>query len=97
MIDRMIVLYGKGDLDGLYALMLSDLPEGATDRKLFIDKVLLERNRHMVERLADVLAEGNALVVVGALHFPGEGGIVDLLKQQGYRITKVDGGDGVLR
>jgi len=97
MIDRMIVSYNDGDLDGLYALMLSDGPKNAADRKLFIQKVLLERNRHMVERLQDALADGNALVIVGALHFPGTGGILDLLKQQGFRITRVDGSDGVLR
>ena len=97
MVGRMIALYNGGDFDGLYKLMLSDAPKNAADRKLFIDKMLLERNRHMVERLTDVLARGNALVVVGALHFPGSGGIVDLLQQQGYRVTKVDGRDGVLR
>ena len=97
MVARMIKLYNGGDFDGLYKLMLSDAPKNSADRQLFIDKVLLERNRHMVERLTDVLAQGNALVVVGALHFPGSGGIVDLLKQQGYRVTKLDGRDGVLR
>jgi uncharacterized protein YbaP (TraB family) len=97
MIDRMIALYNGGDFDGLYKLMLSEAPKNAADRKLFIEKVLLERNRHMVERLADVMAEGNALVVVGALHFPGASGILDLLKQQGYRVTKFDGRDGLLR
>ena len=96
-VERMIRLYNGGDFDGLYKLMLSDAPKNAPDRKLFVDKVLLERNRHMVERLTDVLAQGNALVVIGALHFPGSGGIIDLLKQQGYRVTKVDGHDGVLR
>ena len=96
-LGRMIALYNDGDFDGLYALMLSEAPKNAADRKLFIQKVLLDRNRHMVERLADVLAQGNALVIVGALHFPGEGGILGLLKQQGYRLTRVDGGDGALR
>ncbi|HJT08834.1 MAG TPA: TraB/GumN family protein [Stellaceae bacterium] len=96
-VERMIRLYNGGDFDGLYKLMLSDAPKNAPDRKLFVEKVLLARNRHMVERLTDVLAQGNALVVIGALHFPGAGGIIDLLKQQGYRVTKVDGHDGVLR
>jgi len=96
-LDRMIALYNGGDFDGLYALMLSTAPKNAADRTLFIQKVLLERNRHMVERLADVLDQGNALVVVGALHFPGAGGIVDLLKQQGFRVTKIDDSTGALR
>lgn len=97
LIDRMIVLYNEGDFDGLYALMLSDLPKSTADRKLFIEKVLIERNRHMADRLANVLAQGNALVIIGALHFPGKGGLVDLMQRQGLRITRIDGSDGTLR
>lgn len=96
-VDRMIALYNGGDIDGLYNLMLSTAPKNAADRQLFIEKILLERNRHMVERLADALADGDALVVIGALHFPAAGGLLDLLKQRGYRITKIDGSDGALR
>jgi hypothetical protein len=96
-IGQMIALYNDGDLDGLHELMLSTAPKNVSDRALFIEKILLERNRHMVERLADVMADGNTLVVIGALHFPAAGGLLDLLKQRGYRITKIDGRDGALR
>ena len=53
-VDRMIALYNGGDIDGLYKLMLSTAPKNAADRQLFIEKILLERNRHMVERLGGV-------------------------------------------
>jgi hypothetical protein len=43
----------------------------------------------MVERLRPRLAEGGAFVAVGALHLPGEEGILRLLERQGYRVTRL--------
>jgi uncharacterized protein len=48
-----------------------------------------ERNLRMVERMTDRLAEGGAFVAVGALHLPGERGILNLLAGRGYRISRV--------
>jgi uncharacterized protein YbaP (TraB family) len=48
-----------------------------------------ERNLRMVERITDRLAEGGVLVAVGALHLPGERGILNLLAGRGYRISPV--------
>jgi uncharacterized protein len=51
--------------------------------------IIDDRNRRMVERMAPRLAEGNAFIAVGALHLPGENGILRLLEQQGYAVTAV--------
>jgi uncharacterized protein len=48
-----------------------------------------ERNLRMVERMTDRLAEGGVFVAVGALHLPGEHGILNLLARRGYRISRV--------
>jgi hypothetical protein len=96
-IAEMIVRYNAGDFDGLYEEILTTETVSVADRDLFIQKLLLERNRHMVERLGEVLRDGHALVIIGALHFPRAGGILDLLKHGGYRITRIDGSDGTLR
>jgi uncharacterized protein YbaP (TraB family) len=48
-----------------------------------------ERNLRMVERMTDRLAEGGVFVAVGALHLPGERGILNLLAGRGYRISPV--------
>jgi uncharacterized protein YbaP (TraB family) len=40
----------------------------------------------MAERIAPMIAAGNCFVAVGALHLPGEGGILDRLADQGFGI-----------
>jgi len=35
------------------------------------------------------LQQGNAFIAVGALHLPGETGILNLLAGQGYQITRL--------
>jgi hypothetical protein len=36
-----------------------------------------------------LLQRGRAFVAVGALHMPGDEGILHLLEQRGYRVTRV--------
>lgn len=47
------------------------------------------RNRTMVQNMQPMLEKGGAFVAVGALHLPGEGGIVGLLKKRGYTVEPV--------
>jgi hypothetical protein len=51
----MIGLYNAGDLDGLYDLATKKRHEEAR-RSQAVHRVLLERDRRMVQRLGDVLA-----------------------------------------
>ncbi|RLA04876.1 MAG: hypothetical protein DRQ60_03605 [Gammaproteobacteria bacterium] len=41
----------------------------------------------MVERLLPILKEGKAFIAVGALHLPGESGLLQRLHKLGYQIT----------
>jgi uncharacterized protein len=95
-VGRMITLYNAGKYDELYRLAMTEGPKNPTDNKLFMDKVIVERNRHMVERMGGILERGNALIVVGALHFPGKDGIVDLLRRQHYKVSEIDASGGKL-
>lgn len=47
------------------------------------------RNKRMAERAVPILDEGNAFMAVGALHLPGETGLVELLRKAGYKVTPV--------
>jgi len=58
--------------------------------QVFMDEMLYRRNRLFVTRLSRHLADGNALIAVGAAHIPGRDGVLDLLEAQGYRITRLE-------
>lgn len=86
-----IDLYLDGDLAMLYALRqrsLSHLDPVVARR--YTERLLLDRNHRMVERILPLMAEASIFVAVGALHMPGEEGILDLLEKQGYRITRLN-------
>lgn len=51
--------------------------------------LLVDRNLRMVERMQVRLLEGNAFIAVGALHLPGEKGLLRLLQNRGYAIKPV--------
>lgn len=88
--NRMFRAYLKGDLAALLAVAddysgVSDI--AATER--LSERLIDGRNRTMAQRMLPLLEEGRAFVAVGALHLPGEQGILNLLVQQGYRVTRV--------
>jgi uncharacterized protein YbaP (TraB family) len=37
-----------------------------------------------------MLEKGNAFIAVGALHLPGETGLVSLLRERGYTVSPVE-------
>lgn len=52
-------------------------------------RLITDRNRRMVQRIGPLLGEGDAFIAVGALHLPGERGVLALLAAQGYQVTRV--------
>lgn len=54
--------------------------------KNFYKKLVDDRNIKMVKRMQPRLQEGNAFIAVGALHLPGNQGIIKLLQAQGYQV-----------
>jgi uncharacterized protein YbaP (TraB family) len=55
----------------------------------FNRKLITERNHRMVQRMQPLLKEGQQFIAVGALHLPGEEGLLQLLNDQGYSVTAV--------
>jgi uncharacterized protein YbaP (TraB family) len=55
----------------------------------FTTNLLDTRTTRMIERMQPQLAEGGAFVAVGALHLPGENGILKPLEDRGYRLTRL--------
>ncbi|WP_420408003.1 TraB/GumN family protein [Hoeflea sp.] len=89
----MTELYLEGEIALIMPTIMAAGPEtgeGDTDGYAqFEERIVLMRNRVMAERAAPILAEGNAFIAVGALHLPGEEGLVSLLRDAGYTISAV--------
>jgi uncharacterized protein len=64
-------------------------PGAAKSWAQFQDALIVKRNRLMAERLGALLEAGAAFIAVGALHLPGEEGLLSLLAGQGYRVQSI--------
>lgn len=54
------------------------------------EELITKRNRLMRTRALPLLAEGGAFIAVGAVHLVGEDGLVQLLRDAGYRLVPVE-------
>ena len=54
-----------------------------------MDRLLVQRNRNMAERMQKYLKQGNAFIAVGALHLPGDTGLLALLSAGGHQVTRI--------
>jgi uncharacterized protein YbaP (TraB family) len=94
--ETMIQLYLSGDIALISAVAeaampLSDIPEESVAAYTeFEDRIVEARNRTMAERLQPILKDGGSFVAIGALHLPGEAGLVELLRKAGYTVTRAD-------
>ncbi|KQV24335.1 polysaccharide biosynthesis protein GumN [Rhizobium sp. Root1203] len=92
-VETMTDLYLSGDIGMTIPMLKTVSPDGKDeegDYAAFEQRIILDRNKVMAERAAPILANGNVFMAVGALHLPGEGGVIELLRKQGYTVTAVN-------
>ena len=92
--ETMTQLYLEGRIALISPLVEVLMPPGsaalAREAGAFEQRLITDRNHRMAERLAPLLRPGGVFVAVGALHLPGDEGLVALLRAQGYRLTRLD-------
>ena len=82
--------YLARDVGAIYQLMSeSRMADDQGLMQLFKERMIDRRNERMAERMRPQLVEGRTFIAIGALHLPGERGVLNLLVQQGYAITRV--------
>ena len=86
--NQLIELYLQRDLAGLVALNEQPHHDEAVFKAL-MERTLYRRNRRMAERMEAPLKKGGAFIGVGALHLPGEQGLLSLLQARGYHVSLV--------
>lgn len=83
--DTLVGAWRRGDAQALNALMdesWGEADHGARLRQLLI----VNRNHAMVGKIEQQARQGGVFVVVGAAHLVGKDGIVQLLRNKGYRL-----------
>lgn len=86
--EHLIAAYRDRDLARLGRLMEEGLRVSGADGS-YRDRLLLDRNRRMFERLLPLVQRGNAFIAVGAGHLVGEDGLLRLLERRGFRVQAV--------
>lgn len=82
---QMVDSYVEGDVLALKAQADEQLDQlDMESRQYFIEQGIDLRNRRMLESLLPLLQQGRVFTAVGALHLPGDSGLINLLRQQGY-------------
>ncbi|MDO5947190.1 TraB/GumN family protein [Burkholderia cepacia] len=80
--------FNAGDFDAIQRLVdgsFANSTDAATHRHIMVD----ERNAAWMGRLRGYLDDGDAAIVVGALHLPGPHGLVARLRADGYAVDLV--------
>jgi uncharacterized protein len=88
-IEELTLAYLDRDLGRISAIEGRNRPADDRAYRALMERLLDRRNRVMVERMAPRLKEGNAFIAVGALHLPGDAGLLNLLSQAGYKLSPV--------
>ena len=89
--DQMVDAYLENNLVQLQAMSEEEFQSiGADEREYFFEAGILKRNRRMLDTLLPYLENNSVFIAVGALHLPGDGGLLSLLRQNGYELKPQD-------
>jgi len=89
-LQHMLQLYLARDLTGLQEYSDKELAGSDKDVTSLINEgLLVKRNHNMIKTMQPLLKQGNAFIAVGALHLPGDTGLLRLLEKQGYQVKPV--------
>ena len=81
-VDQMVEMYKRQDLQGL-AKMISSEDSGFAE---YEELLLVNRNKNWIPLMGAMMLEKPTFFAVGAGHLPGEYGVIELLRREGYTL-----------
>jgi uncharacterized protein YbaP (TraB family) len=81
---RMSAIYKSQDLEALYQLMVES-PEMMGSQELLLDR----RNRNWIPVMESAMKNSSTFFAVGAGHFGGSHGVLELLRNKGYKVKGI--------
>lgn len=93
-VEQMVQLWLAEDTGALLALSNDAIgmklsPELQKANDMMLERIIDQRNLLLTDRLEALLEQGKSFAAVGALHLPGQQGMLNLLAQRGYTLTRV--------
>lgn len=82
--QQLISAYTHQDLNKLHKIILS-----SPDMKADLPTLLYNRNKKWIPEIEKMIKEKSTFIAVGAGHLGGEGGVIQLLQQAGYKVEPV--------
>lgn len=82
---KMMKIYASQQVDKLIPLMNKQSPEFME----FSDVFLYDRNKRWIPKIEEEIKDKQCFIAVGAAHLLGDGGLIDLLKKEGYTVTAI--------
>jgi uncharacterized protein YbaP (TraB family) len=92
-----VELYRRGEMGMLQEFEIwngaEELGEAESRRlySVFSEALITGRNRAWMAVMVPELERGGVFAAFGALHLPGTEGVVELLRQRGFTVTRVEG------
>lgn len=89
MLKELVGAYFAQDMAKLYEISEEKRGDGCDSTPEEDEALIFGRNADWVEKMPAIMADKATLFVVGAAHLPGERGVLELLRQQGYTVEDV--------
>ena len=85
--QKLAKAYLAGDLNQMLELMEDPASGGSSDE--WNERMINKRNANWARIMAGLLPSASVLIAVGAGHLPGEKGLINILRKEGYSVEAV--------
>lgn len=83
--NELVQMYKAQDLLSMLEMFYED-----ESMKEIEDELLIQRNKNWIPVISNYISKKPVFIAVGAMHLPGEYGLLNLLKQNGYSLTPLN-------
>lgn len=87
--EQLTKAYFSQDIDAVLAVTEEKLGTSCDSTPEEEEALIFGRNSDWVEKIPAIIGDKSTLFVVGAAHLPGERGVLELLKKEGYTVEGV--------
>ncbi len=84
-LNEMMEAYKDQDLEKLEAI----IRKSENGMEKYENLLLFNRNRNWVKKLKTILQDKSVTIAVGAGHLPGEQGLINLLRKEGFKVRPI--------